>query len=118
MVSSSGKTSDYWQADESWYQQAIEQKEFWLGPVEYDRSSKTISIDIVIQLYDAQGKFAGIFKAVLNLKDIEKTIHELQDRSPYINRKMYLIDSKGNIILSKIPQDIQEASVQNDVGFD
>lgn len=104
IVGSSGRSSDYLQADEAWYQQAIQSREFWLGPVEYDMSSKVVSMDIVLPLYGAGKELCGVFKAVLNLKDIQESIQELQARSPYTNRKLYLIDSKGNIIFSKIPK--------------
>ncbi len=36
VIASTGRTSDYLQADEEWYQKAVAEKEFWVGKVEYD----------------------------------------------------------------------------------
>lgn len=67
VAAASGRTSDYLQADESWYQTAVAEKRFWVGDVEYDVSSHTYSVDLVVPLRNAEGAFHGILKAVLNL---------------------------------------------------
>ena len=47
VIASTGRTSDFLQADEAWYQKATKEKGFWLGDVEYEEViRKTIGEDI------------------------------------------------------------------------
>lgn len=102
IVGSTGRTSDFLQADEEWYQKAVKEKLFWVGDVEYDESSDAYSIDIVLNLYDENGKFLGIFKGALNLEDIRNTIVSLRSRSEYKSMETYLVDKNGLIIFSSL----------------
>ena len=81
VIGSTGRTSDYLQADEDWYQQSLSNKELWVGDLEFDDSSNSYSTDLVINLYDEGGEFAGIFKSVLNVEDIKNSIEQLQATS-------------------------------------
>lgn len=100
VIGLTGRTSDYLQADEGWYQRAVAEKGFWVGEVEYDESSKTFAIDIVVNLYDNDRNFVGIVKGVLNLEDIRKAIDEMQARSQYRSMQPYLVDRKGLLVFS------------------
>jgi hypothetical protein len=64
VVAATNRTSDYLQADDGWYRQAMAAAgPIWLGDLEYDASSESHGIDIVIRLYDAEGRYQGILKA-------------------------------------------------------
>lgn len=78
IIASTGRTSDYLQADEEWYQTAVKEENFWVGEVEYDESSDAYASDIVVNLYDEKGNFAGILKAVLNIEEIINILKELE----------------------------------------
>lgn len=78
VIASTGRTSDYLQADEEWYQDAMAEEEFWVGEVEYDESSDSYALDIVILLHDGKGEYSGILKAVLNIEEPIKIIKELE----------------------------------------
>ena len=78
IIASTGRTSDYLQADEEWYQTAVKEKKFWVGEVEYDESSDVYASDIVINLYDEKGEFVGILKVVLNIEEVVQIIKELE----------------------------------------
>jgi signal transduction histidine kinase len=78
IIALTGRTSDYLQADEEWYQKATKEKKFWVGEVEYDESSGIYACDIVINLYDEDGNFAGILKAVLNIEGAIRILKELK----------------------------------------
>lgn len=70
-IATTVRLSDYLQADDDWYPNAIAEKDFWVDDVEYDESSDSLSIGIVINLYDENGSFAGLFKGALNVEDIK-----------------------------------------------
>jgi len=101
IVASTKKTSDYLQTDEEWYQKAIAEKDYWVGPIEYDESSEVFANDIVISLYDEGGNFSGIFKAVLNTGRIIRDA-ELFGRE-YETTRISLITKDGRLIYRTIP---------------
>jgi signal transduction histidine kinase/ActR/RegA family two-component response regulator len=78
-VAQTNKTSDYWQADEHWWQYA-KQNGLYVGDIKYDSSANVYSTDIAIILNSENGEFAGIIKAVLNIQDIINTVTEWQDK--------------------------------------
>jgi len=100
IIGSSGRTSDYWQADEEWYQKTINEKEFWVGDLEYDESSNSFALDLVINLYDDNGNIVGVLKGVLNIEDIKNTINEIQANSHHKSILPYLVDKNGIVIFT------------------
>ena len=113
VIGATGRTSDYLQADEDWYKQAVAETGYWVGDVEYDESSDTVAIDVVLNLYDQAGNFAGIFKGVLNVEDIHNAIHEIQARSQFKNMRTFLVDKQGLVIFSGV--DAEQARIGSDV---
>lgn len=72
-----GKTSDYYQADEEWWQ--IAKKDgLYIMDVEYDESADVFSIDIGVRIDDKKGNFIGIMKAVLNIEEAINILKELK----------------------------------------
>ncbi|MHC4110138.1 MAG: HAMP domain-containing protein, partial [Planctomycetota bacterium] len=67
-VAQSGKTSDYYQADEQWWTQAKDNG-IDIGNIEYDESSSVYSTNICTRIDDQAGNFAGVIKVVLNVDD-------------------------------------------------
>ena len=96
VIASTGRTSDYLQADEEWYQKAVTEKEFWVGEVEYDESSNAFASDIVINLYDENGNFIGILKVILNIEEIINIIKELEEE--VATREFELLTKDGKMI--------------------
>ena len=113
VIGSTGRTSDYLQADEQWYKRAVAETGYWVGDVEYDESSDTVAIDVVLNLYDQDGNFAGIFKGVLNVEDIHNSINEIQARSQFKSMRAFLIDKQGLVIFSGV--DAEQARIGRDV---
>lgn len=63
LIAASGRTSDYNQADEEWWQRAVADGLF-VGSPDYDNSSGSFSIIIAISLYDIrQGTFIGVLRS-------------------------------------------------------
>jgi PAS domain S-box-containing protein len=69
LVGATGKTSDYLQADEEWWQKAKAEGN-WVGDVTLDESSGVYGLEFCIRVDDEKGDFIGVAKAVYNIKDI------------------------------------------------
>ena len=72
LIAATNKTSDYWQADELWWQEATAAKDgtAYVEGLDFDDSSGTHSIALSVPLYDPRdrnGKPVGILKGVLNV---------------------------------------------------
>jgi PAS domain S-box-containing protein len=68
-VAMSGKTSDYKQDDEEWWQRAHQNKLF-INDVAYDESAHLYSVDFGLAVYDEYNDFIGVIKVVLSLQDL------------------------------------------------
>ncbi len=107
-IAATVRLSDYLQADEEWYQEAIAVNDFWVDDLEYDESSDTFSIGIVNNLYDEEGNFVGIFKGALNTEDIKYAMDLIHSRSQYKSMKPYLVDRNGLTIFSGLDQSLKQ----------
>ena len=67
LVAASGKTSDFYQADEAWWQIAFNHGEgrAFFGDFEFDESSNMLGIPIAIPVKDDSEEVIGVCKAVL-----------------------------------------------------
>jgi len=63
-VGQTGKTTDYYQADEKWWQNA-KQNEFSIDEFEFDESSGVWGIPISVIINDEEGNFIGVIKALV-----------------------------------------------------
>ena len=106
------KTTDYYQADEEWWQVA-KKKGLYIRDVEYDESADVYSTDIGIRIDDDKGSFLGVLKAVLNIeevvalmKSIDLSLERLESQAIHIK----LVTKDGKVIYStgqtKILQDL------------
>ena len=68
-VAQSGKTTDFRQNDETWWQEAKEHGIF-LSEGGFDESAGVYSSDIAIQILDKEGRFIGVLKAVINVESV------------------------------------------------
>ena len=101
-VAQSHRTSDYFQADETWWQRARDEG-VYVGDVQYDASAQLYSCDICVRLVDADDAFAGVLKAVLNIQDVIALIDErtrrLSDidggRVELLTRDLQLVHTSG-----------------------
>ncbi len=76
LIASTGKTSDYWQADEGWWVQAmtLRQGRAWLEGLQYDASSATFALDISLPVITAEGQPAGVLKTSLNASPLFSSV--------------------------------------------
>ncbi|MBI1247895.1 response regulator [bacterium] len=64
-----GRTSDYRQDDETWWQEAVK-NHVYIGDVAFDESAKIYSVEICVAIENLEGKLAGVLKAVLNIQEV------------------------------------------------
>ncbi len=96
-VAQTGKTSDYYQADEDWWQSA-RKDDLYVGDVEYDESAGVYSTEICVRVDDKNGNFIGVIKAVLDIKEIINIIDEMGAASGYETMNIELISKEEGLI--------------------
>jgi len=96
-VAQSGKTSDYRQDDEDWWQQA-KTNGISISKTEYDESAKTDVIPIGIKITDESGNFVGVLKAALSVRSIirEAEIFTQYDVATQVN----IVTEEGRLVYS------------------
>ena len=111
-ASQTGKTADYRQDDEEWWQKA-KAEGLYVADVEYDKSAEVYSITISIRINDEDGNFAGVMKVVLNIDEVinilkaleletsgSDTNHKDQRHKNYNTMEFKLLTKEGKIIYS------------------
>jgi signal transduction histidine kinase/HAMP domain-containing protein len=98
-VAQTNRTTDYYQADEEWWQ-AAHKYGLFVGNVNYDESSGTFSTEIAAKIDDANGNFAGVIKVVPNIKETINMLNAAKLAAEYKTLQLHLIDHSGKIIYS------------------
>ncbi len=98
-VAQTGKTSDYLQSDESWWQLAKENG-LHIGSLDFDESSEIYSIDISHKMIDSTGNFIGVMKAVLNSEDLFSLIEQSKVSSGSSNMELTLYNYANEAVYS------------------
>lgn len=97
LVAASGKTTDFYQADEIWWQKAYAggKGSVFIGDVERDQSSGILSIPVAVPIKNNQGEILGIAKESLGVELLFSSLKNYK-----IGKTGYavLIDKAGNII--------------------
>ncbi|MCD4664430.1 MAG: hypothetical protein K8R68_04100, partial [Bacteroidales bacterium] len=99
-VGQTGRTSDYYQADEEWWQNGREDG-LYLGDVGYDESADIYSLDIVVKIDDENGDFIGVLKAVWIVEEIIRILENSrlsEKNNQYESMCCLLLDSSGRLI--------------------
>ncbi|MGD2095513.1 MAG: HAMP domain-containing protein, partial [Phycisphaerales bacterium] len=96
-IALTGRTSDYYQADEHWWQ--ITRKDgLYISDINYDESAGVYSTDIGIRVDDEDGNFLGIVKAVINTEEVTNIIKEATALSKYGSIDCKLFNKDGKVI--------------------
>lgn len=96
-VAQTGKTSDYNQADEQWWQ-ITKEDGLYVADVQYDKSADVYSTDIGIRIDDEDENFTGVIKVVLNIESVIDIMKKAKETSPYETTELKLFDKKGKVI--------------------
>ena len=100
-VAMTGKTSDYIQDDEEWWQLS-KQNGLFINDVAYDKSADLYSIDIGLAIVDEYNDFIGVMKVVLSLQDLMSTINIEHEgiHKGHKTMEYILMNSHGKAIFS------------------
>jgi len=109
LVAATAKTTDFYQADEDWWQGAYGGGRgcIFLPEINYDRSAGVWSIDICLPLL-AEGQVVGVAKAVL---DVSRWVRSVRRTVGKPKASVMLVTDKGNIIYQDTDQGGSEAFV-------
>ena len=99
VVSATGKTTDYRQDDEEWWQIA-NGKGTYLRDVAYDESAGVYGTDFSVRVEDNDGRFAGVMKATINIQEIINTMGAIKEAELRKGIEVKLLDRTGRIIYS------------------
>ena len=103
--------SDYYQADELWWQEAKEQGKYY-EDVQYDESAQVYSLAISHKIIDEEGNFLGVTKILVDISDILAIVDDysllnsegsnLDFLQIYAEQEedYFLLDKEGKIISS------------------
>lgn len=97
LVAASEKTSDFYQADESWWQKAYAggKGAVFFGDIALDESSGTFSILLAIPIRDENGEVIGICKDSINVENLFSSLKAYRTGK---TGHASLVDGQGNII--------------------
>lgn len=100
-IAMTGRTSDYLQADEDWWQATFEGKNIHLEEVSFDESSQSYGVDVGVPVFGAAN--TGVIGVLRGTIDISKAFQELQESKIGENGYMVLLDREGRILASPDP---------------
>jgi signal transduction histidine kinase len=111
LVVASQKTSDFYQADEEWWQKtfASGKGNVFVGDMEFDDSSNSWSITISVPVYDRDLEVIGVCKVVYNTLKFFEMVSKFEIGS---TGRAFLFDNHGKLIcqsghkLTKIDKDL------------
>ncbi len=98
LVAATGKTSDYYQADEDWWKECYgegRRGSVYVGDISYDSSAKVYSLELAQPLVEPEGGVIGVIKVILNAQDVHSLIGSVR-AGP--STSAALIHAKGSVI--------------------
>ena len=126
-IGQTGKTTDYRQDDEEWWQIAKKDR-FYIHDIGFDESAGIYSIDFGIRIDDKEGNFIGAMKVILNVEEAISIIRgpELAEmQTEHTQTKWMLLTKDGRLIystgdfqfLSRISDDLLSHFKKEQKGF-
>jgi diguanylate cyclase (GGDEF)-like protein len=96
-IAQTGKTTDYRQNDEQWWQMARESGRY-IEDVSFDESSSVVSTDAGIKIVDDEGNFLGVMKVVLNIENTIAVLKKADEAGRYASMEYSLLTRNGEVI--------------------
>jgi GAF domain-containing protein/HAMP domain-containing protein len=97
LMASTGRTSDYYQADEGWWQAAYNdgQGAFYISQPEFDESAGFTALDMAAPILSDRGEVLGVARTTLRMEAIYELVSRVQIGE---TGQVTVIDSNGFII--------------------
>jgi methyl-accepting chemotaxis protein len=97
LVGSTGRTSDYYQADEDWWQAAWNNGEgaVYIGDPEYDESAGITAVNMAVPVKDEEGEVVGVLRTTLDIREILDAVAKIEvGQTGHVT----LVDREGVVI--------------------
>lgn len=107
LVAASGKTTDFYQADEYWWQSAFAKGkgEIFIGDIEFDKSSNIFGVTFALPIKDDDGQVIGVIKAIIDIRILFAFLEDFKfahtGHAALVDGKGYIISHKGIELLSR-----------------
>jgi len=118
LVGSTGRTSDYYQADEDWWQAAWNNGEgaVYIGDPEYDESAGITAVNMAVPVKDEEGEVVGVLRTTVDIRVILDTVAEVQvgqtGHGMLVDREGVVIaDPNEELIGTTLPESILNLGV-------
>jgi len=108
-VAQTGKTTDYRQNDEYWWQEAAKHGIVIEG-MDFDESSEVTAMDVAIAIRDEEGHLSGVMKLVMNVRGLLYSVEELEAQESANRAERYMIDPEGNVKYADVLRDVRNVS--------
>lgn len=104
LIAATGKTSDYDQSDETWWQGAMRLRggEAVLEGLALDESAGVFSLDLALPLIGSEGRPVGVLKAVLNVSPLFAGVSVFSSPSGAVGE---VVASDGRVLLRLSDED-------------
>src|ERR1043166_9614246 len=101
LIGSTGKTTDYWQAEEDWWQKAFQMPlgHAQLQGIDFDDSARVYSLDVAFPIYpgnDSGARPIGVLKGVINISSL---FAKVQRVLPYDLPVRQVVQDDGRILI-------------------
>jgi len=116
LVAASRKTSDFYQADEDWWQKAYDggKGSVYVSDVEFDESSRTWVITIAVPIRGSDGSVVGIVKSSLSIERLFSRLGDFKigrtGHVSLINNEGYFVYHTGIVPLSARDYEMENMS--------
>ena len=111
-IASTGKTTDYRQDDETWWQEAVE-KGFYSEDVSYDESADVYSACFGLRIDNEAGEFSGVMKIVLDIQEVINAVSRVGTVGNGDCMAVKLITRDGRMIYSNENYKMLEPVAEN-----
>lgn len=116
-VASTGRTSDYYQADEGWWQATWNDGagDVYIGDPEFDESAGITALNMGVPISNHDGEVIGVLRSTLNIEEILAIVSETQIGE---TGHMTLVDRNGIVIADPHPEHIGTTLPENILNSD
>jgi GAF domain-containing protein/HAMP domain-containing protein len=107
LLAATGRTSDYYQADEGWWQAAFNsgQGGYYISQPGYDESSGYTALDMAIPIVSESGQVIGVARTTYRIEAVYQAVSALQFGE---TGHVTVIDSTGRVIADPNPAHVGE----------
>ena len=98
LVAASGVTSDYYQGDEHWWRQVVNQGRVSVTDVAWDESAKVFALEVAAPIEDRSGGVTGVLKAVIDTRELFAAITGVHSEG---TGTPALVRTNGSIVFSR-----------------